>query len=110
MEGIRGRERLRTPERQEWSCTEPLGVFMADWPPPPSCRSGTYFVQVMVDDTRRMDAADAFVVDAFPSPESVLAVMPVPGGAVGYHVGIYGTCWPTDPALRGECAKGGFRA
>jgi hypothetical protein len=68
----------------------------------------TYFVPVIVDEAQRMRPEEAFVQDEFPTKDQMIAVIPIPGGAVGYHFGRYGECWPTDQSLRAECEKGGF--
>ena len=79
------------------------------WPPKGwRCRKFTYYVPVVVDDATQMDESQTFVQERFPSDDEMVAVMPVPGGAVGYHLGHYGECWLTDPAKREEMYRGGM--
>ncbi len=95
--------------RDDFLSVHPIGERVLSWPPKGyRQRKMTYFVPLVLDEGARMTADEAFVADNFPLPGEMTAVMPVPGGAIGYHFGRYGECWPTDPALRAECEKGGF--
>ncbi|HLU28667.1 MAG TPA: hypothetical protein VKZ65_09530, partial [Glycomyces sp.] len=100
--------------RDDFVCVHPIGETVLRWPPKDGfarglcVRSLTYFVPVYIDDDRRMTDDEAFVVERFPTDRTMTAVMPVPGGGVGYHVGTYGSFWPTDPAVRDQCYRGEY--
>lgn len=95
--------------RDDFVSVHPIGERVCRWPPAGHMhRRMLYYVPVIIDEGERMTPDEAFVADDFPEKGTMIAVLPVPGGAVGYHVGHYGEFWLTDPEARDEGIKGGL--